>query len=45
METFKGWLYVGLQIAFTGVILFCVGALVYAVVADLFGWYDKPKGE
>ena len=31
--------------AFGGIIMFCVGALVFAVIAEFFGWYDKPEGE
>ena len=29
-----------LQLAFVGVVFGCVGMLVFAVFAELFGWYD-----
>jgi len=32
-----------LGVAFSLIALGCCAALVFAVVADLFGWYDKPK--
>ena len=35
------YLEIFLQLAFVAVALGCCGALVFAVVADLSGWYDS----
>jgi len=39
------YLEIALQWVFGGLIIGCCGLLVFAVIADLTGWWDKPKGE
>jgi hypothetical protein len=37
----KQYLELFIQVAFAGIIFFCVGALVFALLAESLGWYDR----
>lgn len=37
----KEYLEIFIQFAFLGIILFCVGALCFALLAESLDWYDR----
>jgi hypothetical protein len=37
----KEYLEIFIQVAFAGIIVFCVGALCFALLAESFDWYDR----